>query len=134
MVFKMSWYQGNDLRKPSGGLKRRHRDKRKHELGRPPTLTKVSSVEEREGIRVRGGNYKVRVTASAYVNTYIPNENVVKKLRILEVVDNPANIEYKRSGILTKGAIVRTEIGLVKITSRPGQDGVVNGVLVEKTR
>uniref|UniRef100_A0A7C4D6D3 Small ribosomal subunit protein eS8 n=1 Tax=Staphylothermus marinus TaxID=2280 RepID=A0A7C4D6D3_STAMA len=130
----MSWYQGNDLRKPSGGLKRRHRDKRKHELGRPPTLTKVSSVEEREGIRVRGGNYKVRVTASAYVNTYIPNENVVKKLRILEVVDNPANIEYKRSGILTKGAIVRTEIGLVKITSRPGQDGVVNGVLVEKTR
>ncbi|MEM1922126.1 MAG: 30S ribosomal protein S8e, partial [Desulfurococcaceae archaeon] len=131
---KMSWYQGNDLRKPSGGLKRRHRDKRKHELGRPPTLTKVSSVEERERIRVRGGNYKVRVTASAYVNTYIPNENVVKKLRILEVVDNPANIEYKRSGILTKGAIVRTEIGLVKITSRPGQDGVVNGVLVEKTK
>ncbi|MEM0380405.1 MAG: 30S ribosomal protein S8e [Desulfurococcaceae archaeon] len=130
----MSWYQGNDLRKPSGGLKRRHRDKRKHELGRPPTLTKVSSVEERERIRVRGGNYKVRVTASAYVNTYIPNENVVKKLRILEVVDNPANIEYKRSGILTKGAIVRTEIGLVKITSRPGQDGVVNGVLVEKTK
>jgi len=34
-------------------------------------------------------------------------------------------------GILTKGAIVETELGKVKITSRPGQDGVLNGVLIQ---
>jgi small subunit ribosomal protein S8e len=31
---------------------------------------------------------------------------------------------------MTRGAVVQTEIGLAKITSRPGQDGVVNAVLV----
>ena len=29
------------------------------------------------------------------------------------------------------GAVVETEIGKVKITSRPGQKGIVNGVLIE---
>ena len=128
----MSWYQGNDLKKPSGGKKERHRMKRKYELGRPPTLTKLADTEERKLIRVRGGNYKVRLKKASYVNVAIPGENTVKKLRILEVVETPANIQYARSNIITKGAIVRTELGLVRITSRPGQDGVLNGVLVKR--
>ena len=129
----MAWYQGNDLKKPTGGKKERHRKKRKYELGRPPTLTRLSSVEERKLIRVRGGNYKVRLKKAVYVNVAIPDEKVVKKARILEVVETPANPQYARFNILTKGTIVRTEYGLVKITSRPGQNGVLNGVLIEKT-
>ncbi len=128
----MSWYQGNDLKKPSGGKKERHRKKRKYELGRPPTLTKLGDREERKLIRVRGGNYKIRLKKAVFVNVAIPNENIVKKTKILEVVETPANIQYARSNIITRGAIVRTELGLVKITSRPGQDGVLNGVLIEK--
>lgn len=130
----MSWYQGNDIRKPSGGLKSRHRGKRKYELGRPPALTKVFSSEEKRLIRVRGGSYKVKLIKATYVNVYIPSDKTIKKLRILEVVDNSANVEFKRSGIITKGAVVKTDLGLVKVTSRPGQDGVVNGVLIEKTK
>jgi len=34
--------------------------------------------------------------------------------------------------VITKGAIVKTELGLVRVTSRPGQHGVVNGVLIEE--
>ncbi len=129
----MAWYQGNDLKKPSGGKKERHRKKRKHELGRPPTMTRLSNTEFRRLIRVRGGNYKIRLKKAVYVNVAVPGENIVKKLNILEVVETPSNIQYARSNIITKGAIVRTELGLVKITSRPGQDGVLNGVLIEKT-
>ena len=33
--------------------------------------------------------------------------------------------------ILTKGAFVETNLGKVKITSRPGQDGNMNGILIE---
>ncbi len=121
------------MKKPSGGKKERHRKKRKYELGRPPTLTKLGDREERKLIRVRGGNYKIRLKKAVFVNVAIPNENIVKKTKILEVVETPANIQYARSNIITRGAIVRTELGLVKITSRPGQDGVLNGVLIEKT-
>jgi len=67
----MAWYQGNDLKKPSGGKRERHRKKRKYELGRPPTLTKLSSREERKMMRVRGGNYKVRLKNALFVNVAI---------------------------------------------------------------
>jgi len=129
----MSWYQGNDLKKPSGGKKRRHRGKRKYELGRPPTMTKLDHIDERVNIRVRGGNVKTRLKKAIYVNVAFPNEKSVKKTRILEVVNTPSNPQYARFNIITKGTIVKTEYGLVKITSRPGQDGVLNGVLIEKT-
>jgi len=128
----MSWYQGNDLRKPSGGLKGRHRKKRKYELGRPPTMTRLGTAEERKLVRVRGGNFKVRLKKAVYINVAIPKEKVVKKLKVLEVVKTPSNPQYAGFGIITKGTIVRTELGLVKVTSRPGQDGVLNGVLIEK--
>jgi len=35
--------------------------------------------------------------------------------------------------LLTKGALIETEIGLARVTSRPGQDGVVNAVRVEES-
>ncbi|RLG88989.1 MAG: 30S ribosomal protein S8e [Thermoprotei archaeon] len=128
----MSWYQGNDLKKPTGGKKSRHRNKRKYELGRAPTMTKLSAQEARKIIRVRGGNIKVRLKKAVYVNVAIPDEKIVKKTKILEVVETAANPQLARGNYIVKGTIVRTELGLVKITSRPGQDGVLNGVLIEK--
>ena len=47
------------------------------------------------------------------------------------VLDNSANSHFIRRNIVTKGAIVETELGQVRITSRPGQNGIVNGVLIE---
>ncbi len=128
----MSYYQGNDLKKPTGGKKRPYRKKRKYELGRPPTETRLSSTEERTIIRVRGGNIKVRLKKAVYANVITPRENKAKKVRILGVEETPANPEYARRGIITKGAIIRTELGLAKVVSRPGQDGVINAILIEK--
>jgi len=128
----MSYYQGNDLRKITGGLKGKHRDKRKFELGSPPTETKVSSEQEIKKDRVMGGNYKIRVKYATFANVYDPQSKTSKKVKILSVLETPANREYARRGIIVKGAIIQTELGKAKVTSRPGQDGTVNAVLIKE--
>ncbi len=129
----MGIYQGNDLRKPSGGRKGRHRKvKRKYELGRYPTETTVGENDIRKHQRVRGGNYKIRLLKAAYANVFIKSQNRSVKVRILGVIENPSNKDYSRRGIITKGTIINTELGPAKVTSRPGQDGVINAVLLEE--
>lgn len=128
----MGVYQGNDLRKITGGLKGRRRDKRKYEMGSPPTETKLASEDVREKVRVMGGNEKTRLKYAAYANVLNLADRSYKKVKILEVIEVPANREYARRGIIVKGAKIRTEIGEAIVTSRPGQDGVINAILVQK--
>jgi len=127
----MSYYQGNDLKKPTGGKKRPHRSKRKYELGRPSTETRLAETEVRKRVRVRGGNYKVRLKKAVYANVIDPETNKAQKVKILRVIETPAHREYARRGIIVKGAIIETEIGKAKVTSRPGQDGVINAILIK---
>jgi len=126
----MSQYHGRDLKKPSGGKIRPHRKKRKYERGRSPVETLPAEEESRIIKRVRGGNKKVSLKYAAYANVLDPVTNKVYKLKILRVRGNPASIDYSRRGVITKGAIIETEKGVAKVTSRPGQDGVVNAVLL----
>ena len=49
---------------------------------------------------------------------------------IVNVVENPANPHLVRRNIITKGCVVETKLGKAKVTSRPGQEGSVNGVLI----
>lgn len=127
----MSVYQGKDFRKITGGRRRPHRKKRKYELGRFPTLTMLSNSERITVQRVRGGDVKIRVKKTAYANVTDPSEGITKRVKILKVARTPANREYARRGIITKGTLIETELGLAKVTSRPGQDGVVNAVLTK---
>ena len=60
-----------------------------------------------------------------------PETGKTEKLEILNVVSNPANADYNRRRVITKGTIVRTEKGLARVISRPGQTGGLNAV-VEK--
>ena len=53
------------------------------------------------------------------------------KVKIKSVVENPADMHFVRRNIITKGAIIETEKGKAKVTSRPSQDGIVNAVLIE---
>ncbi|HDM23982.1 30S ribosomal protein S8e [archaeon] len=122
-------------RKVTGGRIRPHRKvKRRYERTRPFLGVFVSEKEERVKIRVRGGNYKIRCKAVKYVNLAIPSEGKCVKTEILGIDDNPANREFIRRGIITKGAIIRTKYGLARVVSRPTQDGVVNAVLMEKAK
>ncbi|ABU81949.1 30S ribosomal protein S8e [Ignicoccus hospitalis] len=129
----MGVYHGPDLKKITGGKKRRHRKvKRKYWMGRYPTNTTLAENEKRKIERVRGGNIKVRLRYAAYANVVDPNENVAKKVKILRVLETPANKELARHGIIVKGTKIETELGVAVVTSRPGQDGVINAVLIER--
>ncbi len=128
----MGIYQGNDMKKISGGRKRPARGKRKYEMGRFPTFTTLSDRERRVKQRVRGGNIKIRLKEAIYTNVTDPETGESKKVRILSIVSTPSNREFARRGIITKGSIIETEIGRARVTSRPGQDGVINAVLIER--
>ena len=125
----MSVWHGRSRRKPTGGKYHPHRKRRKYERGRPPTMTKIGSVK-REVIRVRGGNIKVRLYRIDYANVYDPGSGKYVKARIIRVLENPANSHYVQKGIITKGAVLETEVGRAVVTSRPGQHGVVNARLL----
>ena len=63
-------------------------------------------------------------------NVLDPKTKKVKKAKIKVVVENKANVNFVRRNIITKGSVVNTKLGKVRVTSRPGQEGFVNGVLI----
>ena len=75
---------------------------------------------------------KVKLVRADHVNVSNPETGKTERLEILDVVSNPANTDYNRRGVITKGTIVRTENGLAKIVSRPGQVGSLSAIVVEE--
>ncbi|MGM0510295.1 MAG: 30S ribosomal protein S8e [Thermoplasmatota archaeon] len=126
----MTHWQGKSKRKITGGRRRYSRKKRKFEIS-PDVVPPVISDEKRKAIRVLGGNRKIRVAGTRFVNVS-DKEGNVEKVEMDTVIENPANPNYVQRNILTKGAIIDTDKGKARITSRPGQDGVVNAVLIEE--
>lgn len=111
-------------------MRRPSRKKRKYELGGYSLLAKVGGKDVRVKERVRGGSVVVRTREVSYANVYDPESGASRKVRIVRVLENRANREYVRLGIVTRGAVVETEIGPARVTSRPSRDGVVNAVLI----
>jgi len=86
--------------------------------------------EEKKKQKTWGGNFKLKLSSSSHINVTDPKTNKTQKTRILRFEENNASKDYNRRHILTKGAIIETEMGRVKITSRPGQHGQLNGLLL----
>ena len=80
--------------------------------------------------RKLGGSLKLRLRSEQMANV-ADASGKIKKVAIKTVMDNPANSQLVRRNILTKGAIIDTELGKARITSRPGQHGMVNAILVK---
>lgn len=112
----------------TGGKRRKSRDKVLAHWGHPPTATKLGKKEVREQKAMRGSGAKVKLKTAMFVN--LLTKQGMKKTAIRNVTETPDNRHHARQNILTKGAIVDTELGKAKITNRVGQDGVVNGVLL----
>lgn len=127
----MAWHSGLKKRKKTGGKKRAYRTKRLHEAGSHPVETRYADTSRKIMIG-RSGIKKVKLESAGYVNVSDPSTGKTERLEILDVVSNPANVDYNRRGVITKGVIVRTENGLAKIVSRPGQDGVLNAVMYKE--
>ncbi len=126
----MTLWQARSKRKITGGRRRHYRKKRKFELGSDFDPA-VISKDKNKTIRIRGGNTKTKVMGAQFANIF-ETDGSVSKVKIDTVLENPANPNYVQRNILTKGAIVSTKKGNAKITSRPGQDGVVNAILLEE--
>ena len=120
--------QGRSTRKRTGGRRRPYRNKKKYELGRLPTETQVGEVDLRV-IGSRGNTRKVRALSTDKVNVATGDSTV--SATIQGVQENPANPNYVRRNIITKGALIDTSEGIARVTSRPGQTGQVNAVLVD---
>jgi len=119
---------GRSLRKRTGGRLRPNRDRRKHEIGSGPTETQVGE-EKLKTVDTRGTGQKVRALRVDTASVATDDGTVAAELE--DVVENPADPNYARRNIVTKGAVVETSAGRARVTSRPGQDGQVNAVLAE---
>lgn len=121
--------QGRAKTKPSGGRLLNYRKRRLYDTGNLPIHTKLAEPF-RKVYRGKGGNLKVKAESANMVNLTDPKSKKTTKTKILSVSDNPANRNFVRRNILTKGTVIETEKGKARVTSRPGQEGMINAVLV----
>ena len=125
----MALSQARARRKPTGGRYKAYRKKRQYELGREPSFTKLGK-KRLQLIRTMGANRKLRLLRAETANLFDPKSKEFKQVKIKTITDNPANRHFIRRNIMTKGSVIDTEFGKARITSRPGQEGVINAVLI----
>lgn len=115
-------------RKISGGKYRKRRKKKLYEL--PGQKREVNlGKEKRKTLKIRGRNKKTFLLKANTVNVKVGNK--IQKLEIKNVLETPSNRFLARQNILSKGTIIQTEKGKVRITNRPSQEGMINGILLE---
>ena len=127
----MAKWHGISRRKPTGGRLKHARGKRKTEISSENQFAYLGEEDQRKNYRKTAGSQTVRLLAVHEINVNDPKEGKTVRSTINTVLENDADPNYVRRNIVTKGAIVDTDIGRVRVTSRPGMHGVVSGVLLE---
>ena len=116
--------------KITGGRRVPLRVRRKYETDRYPNEP-INGAQVTVTRRIRGNNKKTALKSIDFVNL-ATGEAKVKKAKIIKVLENATNNDYKRRGIITKGAILETEEGKCRVVSKPGQNGIVNAILLKE--
>ena len=127
----MALWQGKPRRSNTGRRIRYARGKRKFEIGRETHLTTIGNPTIKQ-IRTRGNQRKNSAKTLNIAYVVDPATKKTSKTEITTVIDNPANMNYIRRNIINKGAVIETPLGNARVTSRPGQSGVINAVLIKK--
>lgn len=127
------WHGTLHKKKPSGGRKRAYRTKRKFEEGRFPAETILGETKKKT-IKGRGNTTKIKLLSEKYACVTDIKSGKTQKVEITRVVKNPANVDYNRRGVITRGAVIETSLGLARVTSRPGQDEVINAILISEEK
>ena len=130
MVFPMSQWNLESKRKPTGALLKRHSKKIRAERRRDYLPAHIGAKKTKK-IRTRGGGQKIAAKSIDIANIIIGGR--AQKTKIIKVKENPADPHFVRRNIIAKGAIIETDIGTARVTSRPGQTGTVNAVIIETT-
>ncbi len=115
--------------KTTGGRRHPLRTRRKYETDRYPNEA-TSGAQVTITRRVRGNNRKTALKSIDFVN--LADGSKTTKTKIIKVLENATNNDYQRRGIITKGAILETQEGKCRVISKPGQQGIVNAVLIKQ--
>ena len=116
-------------RKITGGIRHPLKTRQKFETDRYPNEALIGD-QETSTRKTRGNNRKTALKTVSHVNLVLPDAKI-KRSKIVRVLENQTNNDYQRRGVITKGAILETEDGKCKVVSRPGQNGVINAILVK---
>lgn len=122
------WHRRSN-RTSTGSRLKRFRSKRKFEMGRTPTETLMGETK-RITVDSKGKVKKTPALKIKQVNVTDRAKGVTFAAEIQDVETNPANMDYQRRKVITRGTIIKTTKGRAKVTSRPGQDGILNAVLI----
>ena len=118
-------------RKLTGGRTKHFRSRRAYEKDGYAAETELGTTENYQR-RIRGGSFKISLRFADAANVHDPSSGKTQKTSITRVLENPANRDYERRGVITRGALIDTELGRARVTSRPAQDGVINALLETK--
>ena len=125
----MGVHQGRSRRTDTGARLKHFKGKRKREIGRTPTET-VMGEPKRLDIDGLGKSRKRPLLRAQLVNVTDPENNQTFRAELEDVEENKANMDYQRRKVITRGTIITTSKGRARVTSRPGQDGIINAVLI----
>ena len=117
-------------RKATGGRSRPFRGRRAYEKDGYAIEPLVGPASSRE-VHRRGGHVTTGMIFADFANVSDSTGKATKS-KIVRVKKSPANRDYERRGVITRGAVLETEAGEAVVTSRPTADGVVNAVLTSK--
>ena len=114
-------------RKTSGG--RYKKPKKKKLTGRQSQsrIVKIGNIKTKL-LKGRGNTTKLVSFLNNVANVIVKGK--AKKSAIKNVLETPSNVFLARQNILVKGAIIETELGKVKITNRPSQEGNIQAKLL----
>ena len=132
----MAQWHDKSARKASGGRRTtlRRRDKTLAQRGSDPVHTTVASEDRRFVAETKRGGIKVKARKANRASVLDSKTRKVSVCEILNVSENPANRQFARRNIITKGAVIEVKLASgstvkAKVTSRPGQSGSVQAVL-----
>merc|ERR1711912_20609 len=97
-----SWHKS----RKTGGRKPQMHKKRKFELGRQKSNTKLTDNTRVHQVRTMGGNKKFRALRLKEGNFGWASEGIARQTRIVDVVYNAVSNEMIRTKTLVKGAVV----------------------------
>jgi small subunit ribosomal protein S8e len=114
-------------RKLTGGRYTNKGKKKLHSLRGQQRITKLGEIKTKS-MGTRGGNSKKVSLTQNQANVIVKGK--AQKAKISNVLETPSNRFWARQNIITKGAIIETELGKAQITNRPSQEGMIQAVLV----
>jgi small subunit ribosomal protein S8e len=115
-------------RSGNGTRKLKFRDKKRREVGNYFSATKMSTENVVSRVRRRGAGVGVKLKRAAFAN--LLTKDGYKKAKITGVLESKDNRNFARQNIITKGALINTELGKAVVLNRPGKEGAINAKLV----